>query len=429
MGVISFLTYPEPSHIGATFGIAKALKSRNHEVKYLAPPDFEELITRQGLAYAPICEDLMPKGSCQEVGTPFTNWELGLKLFQMICKGELDDVIRGSLSDLLIVDSYAQHLALIGYKLGIPTALLSPTMPRARDPWVPPVTEPLVPNSSLSKLRARLSWYKHDLRRLYTKIDGKRIQFIEQIALSTNYPLGQIDRRGIEPVLRLIPELVLCPKEFDLPRLRVENFLHYVGAYTDLERKEDVEFPWDEIRPDKPLIFCSLGTLSHRFKEARSFLQVITEAIAARQDLQLVLAVGTHLDPDDFRPVTSNVILVNRAPQIEILKRADLMITHGGLNSVKECILLGVPMIVFPWAKPVNAVRVVYHGLGLMCGVKGASVKQIQSMIDTILEDPSFKTRVQAMREKFIEADLSDLGVKAVERMLDARSASVLINK
>jgi MGT family glycosyltransferase len=427
MGVISFLPYPEPSHIGATFGIAKALKSRDHKVKYLAPPDFEELITNQGLDYAPLCEELMPKGSCQESGTPFTNWDLGLKLFQMICKGELDDVIRESHPDLFVVDSYAQHMALIGYKLGIPTALLSPTMPRARDPWVPPVTAPVVPNSSFSKLRARLSWYKHDLRRFYTKLRGKRIQFIEQIALSTNYPLSEIDRRGIDPVLRLIPELILCPKEFDLPRFRVENFLHYVGAYTDLERKEDLEFPWEEIKPDKSLIYCSLGTLSHRFKEARSFLQVITDAIASREDLQLVLAVGAHLGSDDFRPAASNVILVNRAPQIEILKRADLMITHGGLNSVKECILLGVPMIVFPWAKPVNAVRVVYHGLGLMCGVKRVSVKQIQSMINTILRNPSYKMRVQAMREKFIEADRSDLGVKALELILGARSANVLI--
>jgi zeaxanthin glucosyltransferase len=427
MGSIGFLPYPEPSHIGATFGLAQALKACGHQIKYLAAPDFEELITNQGFDYIPLCEDLMPKGTCQKLGTPFTNLELGVKLFQMICKGEIDEPIRRSQVDVLIVDSYAQHMALIGYKINIPTVLLRPTVPWSRDPWVPPAMEPLVPNSLLGRLRSRLCWYKYDLYRFYMKLKGKRERFMEQIALSTRYPLSHIDFRGLSPTLKLIPELILCPEEFDLPRSRVANSLHYIGAYTDLQRKEDLSFPWEEIKQDKPLIFCSLGTLSDRFKDAKSFLQMIIDAFSARQDLQLVLAVGAHLDVSDFLPVALNVILVNRAPQIEILKRADVMITHGGLNSVKECILLGVPMIVLPWAKPVNAVRVAYHGIGLMGDVKKVSVKQIQTMVDSILKDPSFRMRAEAMGEKFIEVDRSNLGVKAIELVLGARSTKVLL--
>ena len=34
--------------------------------------------------------------------------------------------------------------------------------------------------------------------------------------------------------------------------------------------------------------------------------------------------------------------------QIGYLKQADLFITHGGFNSIKEATLLGVPMIVAP---------------------------------------------------------------------------------
>ena len=427
MGSIGFLPYPEPSHIGATLGLAKALKSRGHQVKYLAPLDFEELITYHGLDYSPLVEELMPKGTCQEVGTPFTNRELGLKLFQMIYKGELDDPLRRSDVDVFVVDSYAQHLALIGYKIGIPTVLVRPTVPWTRDLWVPPVTERIVPNSSLARLSSRLSWYKNDFRKFYMGLKGKRDKLIQQIASSANYPLSHIDDSGLSPALKLIPELILCPEEFDLPRSKVEPFLHYIGSYTDLERKEALSFPWEKIKQDKPLVFCSLGSLSDRFKNAEGFLQVIIDAFAVRQDLQLVLSIGAHLDVNDFSPVSSNVILVNRAPQIEVLKKADVMITHGGLNSVKECILLGVPMIVFPWAKPVNAVRVVYHGMGLMGDIKKSSVKQIQVMIDTILNDPSFRTRTGAMREKFIEADRADLGVKAIELVLNARSTKVLM--
>ncbi|MFP5263072.1 MAG: glycosyltransferase [Blastocatellia bacterium] len=427
MSSIGFFPLPEPSHVSATFGIAKALKLRGHRVKYIAPLEFEELITNQEFDYIPFCEDLMPKGSYHRVGTPFTNRELGLKMLQMICKGQLDGVIRHSQLDLFVVDSYAQHMALIGYKIGIPTILMSPTIPRARDPQVPPVMEPIVPKSLLSRLNIRLCWCKHDLARLYMAIKGLREQFIKQIAISVNYPLSQIDYRGIYPILKLMPELVLCPQEFDLPRSRAEKFLHYIGAYTNQQRGESPEFPWEKIKEDKPLIYAALGSLSHRFKEARSFLQTIIDAVAVRQDLQLVLSTGEHLNANDFRRQSSNVILVSRAPQIDILKRADVMITHGGLNSVKECIMQAVPMIVLPWTKPVNAVRVVYHGLGLMGDVRKVSAKQIQSMIDTILKNPSFRMHAESMREKFIEADRSDLGVKAIELVLSARSTKVLM--
>jgi zeaxanthin glucosyltransferase len=428
MSSIGFLPYPEPSHIGATFGIAKALRSRGHEVKYLAPLDFQDLITNQGYDFMPLCEDLLPKGACQPAGAFLNNNAVKLKLLQMVCKGELDNVIGRGQLDLFVVDSYAQQMALIGYKIGIPTVLLSPTIPRARNSWVPLLTAPLVPKSLLSKLKVRLSWYVHDLFRFYLMARGMRQQPLHQIAISANYPVDQIDTRGFFPVLKLIPELILCPEAFDLPRSRVENFMHYVGAYTDLQRKDGLEFPWEKINPDKPLIYCALGNLSHRFKEAQSLLQMIIDAVADREDLQLVLSAGTYLDVADFNPVPSNVIIVNRAPQIDILKRADAMITHGGLNSVKECILLGVPMIALPWSKPVNAVRVAYHGLGLIGDGKKNSVKQIQSMIVRVLKDPSFRIRTESMREKFIEADRSNLGVKAMELVLSARSTSVLMN-
>jgi UDP:flavonoid glycosyltransferase YjiC (YdhE family) len=300
-------------------------------------------------------------------------------------------------------------------------------VPWSRDPWVPPVTEAIVPKSWISSLRIRASWWKYDLHKTYSRLRGSRQgEFINAIAASANYPLNEIDYGGLYPSLRLIPELILCPEEFDLPRFKIENQVHYVGAYTDLQRKDGTEFPWERIDPDKPLIYCSLGSLSHRFKEARTLLGVVIDAVTRRYDVQLVLSIGTHLDIEDFNVGAPNVILVNQAPQIAILERADIMITHGGFNSVKECIMLEVPMIVFPWGKPVNGVRVVYHGLGLMNNVRYVSVAHMQKMIDSILETPSFRMRTKAMRKTFVDTDRANLGVKAVELAISASSTDVL---
>jgi hypothetical protein len=62
------------------------------------------------------------------------------------------------------------------------------------------------------------------------------------------------------------------------------------------------------------------------------------------KELQFVLAVGGQLDPKQLGDVPANVMVVSYAPQIEILKRSSLCITHAGLNTVLESLSSGVPM-------------------------------------------------------------------------------------
>jgi UDP:flavonoid glycosyltransferase YjiC (YdhE family) len=104
------------------------------------------------------------------------------------------------------------------------------------------------------------------------------------------------------------------------------------------------------------------------------------------------------------------------------------MINHGGLGAVKECILFGVPMIVFPcrWDQPHNAARVVYHGLGVRGNINDASVEQIHSLIDVVDKDPKFKSRIDAMSKTFHEIENSGRGVQMVESILrDLRGKQV----
>jgi len=46
--------------------------------------------------------------------------------------------------------------------------------------------------------------------------------------------------------------------------------------------------------------------------------------------MQVVLSIGRNLDPEDLGSIPSNTIVVRVAPQIELLKRAALCITHAG---------------------------------------------------------------------------------------------------
>jgi zeaxanthin glucosyltransferase len=69
-------------------------------------------------------------------------------------------------------------------------------------------------------------------------------------------------------------------------------------------------------------------------------------------------------------PVPSNVIVVDQAPQIELLKRATLCITHAGLNTALESLAYGVPMVAIPigYDQFGVAARIAYHGVGESLG-------------------------------------------------------------
>jgi UDP:flavonoid glycosyltransferase YjiC (YdhE family) len=211
------------------------------------------------------------------------------------------------------------------------------------------------------------------------------------------------------------PVLILCPREFDFPTETKPEHV-YAEASIDLEREEP-DFPWERLRPGKRLLYCSLGSESRRYDSGGRFLQNVIEAAASRPDWQLVLSTGTHLRPGDFERVPPDAVLVSVAPQLKLLGMASLMITHGGLGTLKECIYFGVPMIVFPMSRdqPDNAARVVYHRLGLSGSVGNSTPEKLAGMIDKVESSPIYRASVSAMGEVFRECERSGGAVKVIE--------------
>jgi zeaxanthin glucosyltransferase len=218
-----------------------------------------------------------------------------------------------------------------------------------------------------------------------------------------------------------LPVLVLCPEEFEFRDTAKKPNRYYIEPSVDLERKELYTFPWQDVNAVRPLIYCSLGSESHLYKQSETFFRAIIEAMRDKPDWQLVLATGPFMDPRSFDPVPENVLVVSWAPQLELIEKASIVITHGGLGGVKECILLGVPMIVFPckWDQPFNAARVVAHGLGVRGNISRVSAAQIKAMIETIANNPSFQSRVDSMSKVFRDIEESGVGVRAVEKIMN----------
>lgn len=439
MADIAFLMLPQVGHLNASLRLARSLTARGHRVVYLGVPGYEEFIRTRGFEFCPMFRDLFgperahgrsqrhrPRARLLALLTGGEEDERFAHIVRQI-QVEIDAINRRRPFDLFVVDSLLPFAALATYRRAILTVLLSTTFPMTRDGAVPPLVSPLVPAASpYSRLLIRCAWTKYffyrGLARLRAALFGglDMIREVRRLAAAAGYPLARIDEAATHVPSLGMPELVLCPSELDFPRPE-RPWRHYIGASLDFDR-DAPPFPWPQLGADKPLLYCSLGTQSHLAgqRKIRRLLRTVIDAMTLKPDWQLVVSIGAHLKVGDFTPCPPNVVVVNHAPQLELLKRAALMITHGGLNSIKECLYFGVPMIVFPLGKdqPGNAARVCYHGLGVLGRMRKVTVTYLNALIDAVSGDPAFKTRAAAMARKLRAAEDSGAGVALIEQWL-----------
>ena len=366
MARISFIPLPETGHVNPTFKLAKQLAQRGHQVSYLGLLDFEEPVRAQGMELLPIFTGSCPKGTLRSLAEQKLNYlEVLFRTRDHGRDREILAALGAAAPDLVLIDIVLQDLTLLAREAGVPCAVLS------------------------------------------TSLHQPRLIFLETLQ---------------DPV-HDHPLLVLCPRAFDFPHAAQRAGRHYLEPSIDLERRDSGGFPWEKLEDSRPLIYCSLGSHPHDYKQSEAFFRAVIGAAPQRPQWQLILAAGrAHIGDPVFQDLPPNVLAVDWVPQLEVLEKAHLMITHGGLGTVKECIYFGVPMVVFPmdFDQPENAERIAHHGLGLRGSTADVSARQVLLLVDKVLKDPAFKTRVAAMSATFREIEGSGIGVRIVEGLVDS---------
>jgi MGT family glycosyltransferase len=205
-----------------------------------------------------------------------------------------------------------------------------------------------------------------------------------------------------------IPEIVLLPPDFEPESDYRAGQAVYAGAALETETITEA-FPWEAMDPSRKIIYCSLGTRPdlQRMLSLR-FFRLAIDAMAEQPEFQMILSTGRRISPHELGTPAPNVYIADWVPQGEVLKRAALMITHGGLGSIKECICAGIPMVVFPVMRDqfCGAERVVRLGLGMRGQIANVSTGELLRLIQTVTGCSAFKSRVMTMREHFLRPDL-----------------------
>ncbi|MDY6944060.1 MAG: glycosyltransferase, partial [Pseudomonadota bacterium] len=139
----------------------------------------------------------------------------------------------------------------------------------------------------------------------------------------------------------------------------------------------------------KKLVYVSLGTLHN---QDLGFYRAVMDALAD-EDLNVMMSIGRNNSVADLGPIPDNFTVENFVPQLEVLKRADAFITHGGMNSLNEALYFGVPVIVVPQQveQAFNTRRLGRFGVSQSLGRKALTPEGIRRQVMQVLNDAAFK--------------------------------------
>jgi MGT family glycosyltransferase len=111
-------------------------------------------------------------------------------------------------------------------------------------------------------------------------------------------------------------------------------------------------------------------------------------------------------------------IVVEYAPQIEILSKAALAVTHAGLNTVLESLAAGVPMVAIPVTndQPAVAARVEASGTGKVIALRSLSAHLLRERIVEVLTQGSYRNRAAVIQNDIRAAGGARRAAEIIER-------------
>ena len=354
---ILFINLPYLGHVMPTIGLTQELIQAGHQVTYLMPRDWEDKIT--------------------DSGADFLDYQNHPQLDKQIRNAffKAEEVIADY--DLVLYEQFffmGKHLA-----------------EKHKKPCVRIFTAPAT-NKQL--MRAFLS-------------SGGPMGIFRVPLIGTLWTMDAVKGLGIQLRCRnWLDEIVENPPGCNLVyTLRFfqpcvgdfpEGKFHFIGPSV-YDRKEE-DFPV----LTKPVICISLGTI---LKGAEKFFRTCADAFR-NENITVVMSVGKNFEIARLGKLPDNFIVKNHIPQIAVLKQAGLFITHGGLNSVSEAMIHGVPMLVIPFVsdQPVNARQVEKLGLGRVMNNKTITADKLRETAVAIMKDDQIRKNLKKIQKEITQA-------------------------
>jgi MGT family glycosyltransferase len=401
-------------------GIGDVLRKRGHRVVFIVEESFAGTLEAQGFEERTM--RLTPPPETEEAPGQFwkdfirdtapvfrrpTIEQLGefiAPTFQALIDGakyvdaRLTEIIGELEPDLVVEDNVVSFPAL--FASGRPWARIDSCNPlEIKDPDLPPVFSGL-PTEDRSGWAEFWDAYRAAHDEMHADFD----EFCRERGAP---PLPRDDFIHASPTLNLY----LYPDEVDYPRREPLGPTWHNLQASVRATDPDYRLPDELAASEEPLVYLSLGSLG----SADVALMRTLVAELAEAPYRFIVSKGPQADEFELAP---NMVGAEFLPQTSVLPLVDLVITHGGNNTVTESLFFGKPMVLLPifWDQHDNAQRLDETGFGIRVDTYAHEPAELRAAITRLLDDGAPADRLAQTSRRLQAARGTELAAHLVER-------------
>ncbi|MBW4597494.1 MAG: glycosyltransferase [Brasilonema angustatum HA4187-MV1] len=399
--------------------LGQELQRRGHRVTVFGTPDTQAKVLAARIEFQAIGKQDFPAGSTAEVFTKLGQLRglaalaYTIELLKQISAVTLRDapaLLKAAGVEALLVNQSSVEGGTIADFLEIPFVTVCSAVVLNQEPSIPPF------NTSWKYSPA---WWA----RLRNEIG---YALLNRVAKPIGDVIGEYRREWKLPLhskpndaYSQLAILSQAPAEFEYPRQELPPWFHFTGTYLTSASRASVAFPYEKLT-EKPLIYASMGTLQNRLIWVFQTIAAACEGL----DAQLVISLGGSAKPESLPNLPGNPLVVEYAPQLDVLEKATLMITHAGMNTTMECVKNGVPMVAIPVAndQPGVAARIAWTGAGEFVPLNKLNVPRLRDAVKRVFTEESYK-------QNALRLQAATLGAGGVTRAADIIEQAVSTGK
>ncbi len=424
--------FPALGHINAFINLARWLSDKGYEIVFIGSNEHQQIYLNEGfrfyevnpLIFMPESIEIKEKGSFKFLLENLYRSREGrfLDYFQQVSVAykRILELVRPS---LVLLDNHYALKAFFYKDLNLPLVIVSTMVTPFQGTITPPFQSNYIPkDTELSRIYVNVLWFKSRIVRRVRKWRsgvyclGKTDEaIIRKFFINVPFTLDTSRCHGIG--MLQVPIIATYPKAFDFEEYKGSKLIAFFGHLPNTADREINDLRLDALFRNiskAKIIYCSLGTITYdHLKLCHRFFKRMIKVAALNPQWCFLLNVGKHYDINKLDSIPENISVFSQLPQRQLLNRVDIMINHGGMNSIKECLSAQVPMIVYPlslkWDQPGGAARVAYHKLGVIGNMRTDNQKAIAAKIRFLIEHlAEYKNNIRRLNNKISKTNRSE---------------------
>jgi MGT family glycosyltransferase len=403
---IAFLVMPAHGHVNPTLAVAGELVARGHEVIYYLTDEFAPAVRRLGARFQPVGEGFDIIKAVEKQGGAFAHrgsdrmaktlpMLFTLMAWQLQRAPALIDELRAEKPDAIVYDPMCVWGRLAPQALGVPGIAFATSYVGARGSRFEREMRARMPSPRSKAMLAAIARFEASALWL---------------AARHGLPLiGIGDVFGAAERLTIVP----MPRRFHPEAEQLDARYVFAGPFIG-PRGGAEGFPLTELE-GRRVLFISLGTTP--MNNLPAFYDACMEAFGGSRFLVVMSSGSSTLDP---ARIPANFIVRPRVPQLEVLARTSVFITHGGMNSTMEGLWNGVPLVVVPQMgeQAFTASRVAELGIGRSLEGVPLTAAALGEAVDAVDSDPAYRARAIAYQADVQSAGGQGRAAAAIEQIV-----------